>query len=47
MNSKERIAKLDFTACDISETEHTDLAQRAEIQTVSFFTWGAAGGIEP
>lgn len=43
MNSNERKAILGFTACDISENEHMDLAQ---IQTVTF-TWGTAGGIEP
>lgn len=47
VNSNERKAVLGFTACDISENEHMNLAQSAQIQTVTFFTWGTAGGIEP
>lgn len=45
MNSNERKAVLGFTACDIFENEHTDLAQSAQIQTITF-SWGTTGEIE-
>lgn len=45
VNSNERKAVLGFTACDIFENEHTDLAQSAQIQTITF-SWGTTGEIE-